>query len=617
MGSDTRAGARPVLAVAAAGLIIAGCGASGAGSPIRSSPSLRLVAYDGCGPLLGGLRKATAANVGPYGLGTDSMVRPLAGGRVPGDARAAQAAPHSDTNVQEPGVDEPDLVKTDGRRIVTATGGRLHVVDAASRKETGTLDLGAGAPWSPGELLLSGDRALVVLRPAITFVRSDDTGRVVDGEVAPKTQGPRLVLVDLAGAPRVVSTLQADGAYVDARQVGSAARLVVRSAPRIAFPPRRGGTDAAATAANRAAVDKAPLDAWLPRLSVTRDGRTQAQKVPCAQVSHPATYTGLSLVSVLSVDLRGDMSDTSPVSVVAGGQTVYGSGDALYVTDRPGMADRTDVYRFDVGGSGPPRFAAAGSVPGTVLNQYSLSEYAGNLRVATTSGQDARPFGTPGTPAPTESAVYVLARQGGRLVRVGMVGGLGHGEHIYAVRFAGPTGYVVTFRQTDPLYTLDLSDPAHPRATGELKISGYSAYLHPAGDGRLIGVGQQADASGRPKGLQVALFDVRDPAAPRRLSAYTVPSTWSMAEFDAHAFLYWPPSGLTVLPLGGAGENGALALSVTPSGVRRLGHVAQPKSAGAIQRALVVGGTLWTLTPAGLQASDLTSLAQTAWLPFA
>src|SRR3954468_5285807 len=212
MGIESVSGARPVLAVAAAGMIVAGCGASGAGSPIRSSPSLRLVAYDDCGQLLGGLRKATAAHVGPYGLRTDPIMRPLVGGRVPGDAPAARPAaqPHSDTNVQEPGVDEPDLVKTDGRRIVTAAGGRLHVVDAASRRETGTLDLGAGSAWSSGGLLLSGDRALVVLRPAITFVRGDDTGRIVDGGVTPRNQGPRLVLVDLAGAPRVVSSLQAD-----------------------------------------------------------------------------------------------------------------------------------------------------------------------------------------------------------------------------------------------------------------------------------------------------------------------------------------------------------------------------------------------------------------------
>src|SRR3954452_350905 len=88
MGIESVSGARPVLAVAAAGMIVAGCGASGAGSPIRSSPSLRLVAYDDCGQLLGGLRRATAAHVGPYGLGTDPIMRPLPGERVPGDARA-------------------------------------------------------------------------------------------------------------------------------------------------------------------------------------------------------------------------------------------------------------------------------------------------------------------------------------------------------------------------------------------------------------------------------------------------------------------------------------------------------------------------------------------------
>jgi uncharacterized secreted protein with C-terminal beta-propeller domain len=620
MGSDSGSGARPILAVAAAGLIIAGCGAGGATSSPHPAPSLRLVAYDDCGGLLRGLREATAAHVGPYGLPGDSMMRPLASGRVPGNAKAVDQAPdtaHSTTNTQEPGIDEPDLVKTDGRRIVTASGGRLHVIDAASRKETGTADLRAGAAWSPGELLLSGDRALVVLRPAITFAR-DNIGGITDIAPIPRGQGPRLVLVDLKGAPRVVSSLQADGAYVDARLTGSVARLVIRSAPSITFPPPRGGADADATATNRRVVQHAPLDAWLPHYKVTRGGRTASRTVPCDQVSHPASYTGASLVSVLSVDLAGDMADVSPVSVVAGGQTVYGSGTGLYVTDRPatGTPDRTDIYRFDLNGSGPPRFAASGSVPGALLNQYSLSEYAGNLRVATTTGQAPRSWSSPSATPPTESAVYVLARHGGRLEQVGRLGGLGRGERIYAVRFAGPAGYVVTFRQTDPLYALDLRDPARPRATGELKISGYSAYLHPVGDGRLIGVGQQTDAKGRPLGTQVSLFDVSDPAAPRKLSGYTVPSTWSMAEFDPHAFLYWPQSGLVVVPMAGPGKDGALALTSSATAVRRLGEVDPPKSAGAIQRALVVGGTLWTLTPTGLQANDMTTLAKTAWLPF-
>src|SRR6201999_1132705 len=125
------------------------------------------------------------------------------------------------------------------------------------------------------------------------------------------------------------------------------------------------------------------------------------------------------------------------------------------------------------------RYAGGGKVPGRLINQYALSEWAGHLRVATTTGgqvwadQQVR----------SSSAVHVLRVDD--LQEVGKVGGLGKGEQIYSVRFAGPIGYVVTFRQTDPLYTVDLSRPEAPKVLGELKITGYSAYLHPVDNGRL------------------------------------------------------------------------------------------------------------------------------------
>jgi hypothetical protein len=633
-GAGARPGIRPAIALAAAGLVIAGCAASGTGHPPGPSPTLRLAAYDNCADLLTGLRRATAAHVGPYGLAGEPIMRPLRGGRVPGDtgivpqgdakAAAPDQAPYSATNVQEPGVDEPDLVKTDGRRIVTVARGRLRVVDAASRKVTGTLDLTDGRGPASADLLLRGDRVLVVMRSPLLYgpppYAGDDAGPPVSGY-----GGARVVLVDIHGAPRVVSSMRTDGSFVAARQIGSVARLVVRSVPHLAFPQR--APDADATAANRKIVERAPLDAWLPGYSVTRGGGTRPAKVPCGQVSHPPSYTGTSLVTVLSVDLTGDMADLAPVSVAAGGQLVYASGTALYVTDRPEpdlappgtrtprpAGAETDIYRFDLGGPGRPRFAASGSVPGELLNQYAMSEYAGNLRVATTSGQTVPEPGA--TPAATESTVYVLGRHGAWLERIGSVGGLGRGERVYAVRFAGPAGYVVTFRQTDPLYTLDLRDPAKPRTTGELRLSGYSAYLHPVGDGRLIGVGRRTDANGRPLGTRIALFDVRDPAAPREVGEYRTAAGWSAAESDPHAFLYWPPTGLTVVPTAPAeGAAGALVLRVTPSGLHRLGGVSQPSAAGGIERALLIGGTLWTLSPGGLQANDATTLARTGWLP--
>jgi uncharacterized secreted protein with C-terminal beta-propeller domain len=226
--------------------------------------------------------------------------------------------------------------------------------------------------------------------------------------------------------------------------------------------------------------------------------------------------------------------------------------------------------------------------------------------------------------------VHVLAQRGDRLVTVSALNGLGTGERIFAVRFIGPTGYVVTFRRTDPLYVLDLRDPAHPRATGQLKINGYSAYLHPAGNGQLIGVGQDATSAGQTTGTQVSLFDVRDPANPRRLSAYKVDSGTSEVEFDPHAFLYWPNSGLTVLPVSRAGNvvqqappgGGALVLSVRADEVRRMGMVTQPVTTSrlvpqaTIRRALVIGGTLWTMSDAGLQASDAATLHEQGWVDF-
>lgn len=590
MGTHARTGAgrRLVPIVTAIGLVLAGCALHGASSPVTPPSGLRLVAHDGCPDLLDGLRKATAAHVGPYGLATGPIMHPLPRNRVPGDAPEAQSPAYSTTNVQEPGVDEPDLVKTDGRRIVTVSGGTLHVIDAATRERTGTLNLAGGHAVSTGELLLSADRALVVLRQRLIRPLDDVPGIPV------RDPGPRLVLVDLTG-PRVVASMTVDGSYIDARQTGSVARVVVESTPRIEFPPRP------STAANRAAVLRAPITAWLPRYSITRGG-TRRLSVPCEQVSHPRTYTGTSLVTAFTIDLRGDMGDAAPISVAAGGQTVYGSATGLYVTDEQATrtgAMRTDIYRFDVRGPGRPRFTASGSVPGVALGPYALSEYGGDLRVATTNviGNG------------TQNAVHVL---GPSLQPVGEADGLGRGERIYAVRFIGPVGYVVTFRQTDPLIAVDLRNPREPRAVGELRISGYSAYLHPTGDGRLIGVGQEADASGRPLGTQVSLFDVRDPAHPRKVGGYRLGSSMSAVEISPHAFLYWPSTGLTVVPVNGMNGSGALVLSVTGSGVRRLGMVSRP---GGVQRTMLIGGTLWTLSPASLQANDVTTLARSARIP--
>ena len=181
----------------------------------------------------------------------------------------------------------------------------------------------------------------------------------------------------------------------------------------------------------------------------------------------------------------------------------------------------------------------------------------------------------------------VLETSGAALSQLGRVGGLGKGERIYAVRFVGDKGYVVTFRQVDPLYTLDLSDKRAPKVLGELKILGYSAYLHPVSDDLLLGVGQDATEQGRRLGTQLSLFDVSDLRNPKRLAQSSLGANSSTtAEFDPHAFLFWKPASLAVIPLSVYARSRAASRSTARSASRsarrasrEAGRVAHPAQA--------------------------------------
>ncbi|HEX4812531.1 MAG TPA: beta-propeller domain-containing protein [Nonomuraea sp.] len=642
---------RTAATAAALALVTAACTSSAEDpAPPQQRTALgavRLVAYSGCDDLLAGLREQAVRNVGPWGFG--GGVTPLARRMEDSSAvsanQKADTPDHSTTNVHEAGVDEPDLVKTDGDRVITVTDGTLRVIDTATRKVTASLRLTEGDQpvFAPADLLLSGDRALVLFRGygdvmlrRSSFAPAGDT---------------QYVLVDLSGPPKVVGTVKPQGTYVDARMVGSTVRLVTRTQPRIEFrQPKDATPEAERLRLNREAVRAAPVDAWLPKVEVTdAAGAVKEHQVACERVSHPADYTGTSLLTVHTLDLaRGiTAAGTDPIALAADGDTVYGTGSSLYVASNPrwwspmpmdtpvppadeptpveprptGEArptptappEETEIHRFDVGSPGPPRYVASGEVAGRLLNQYSLSEHEGHLRVATTlSSPDGRG---------SSSSVHVLRAD--TMARTGEVGGLGKGERIYSVRFIGPVGYVVTFRQVDPLYTLDLRDPAAPRVTGELKITGYSAYLHPGGEGRLIGIGQEAGEEGRTLGTQVSLFDVSDPAAPRRLSRLFQKDSGSAAEWDPHAFLYWPKIGLSVIPLTQQNESGALVLNIDDSAVSKMGmikHPAQEPQEGrpyqpGIQRSMVIGASIWTFSLDGVQVNDAATLASQAWIP--
>jgi hypothetical protein len=677
--------------------------------PAPSTPELRLVAFDSCETAAAQVRAAAADHVGPWGFLTGgvtampevALADPAAAAEAPaaaGDAAApgagmraepapapgvdagagsapgADAPAHSGTNVHEAGVDEPDLVKTDGRRIVTVADGVLRVVDAQRRVQTGAVPLHDNGPepyrWQPADLLLHGDRVLVLLEdlwhgPAIDRPATEPSLLPMPRPIT----GAQLLLVDIgADTPRLVGTYAVDGRLVDARAVDSVVRVVVRSAPRLEFPPHDPAAgDDERQEANREVVRTADLESWLPRYQVTADGVTTTGQVDCTALSRPASYSGTSMLTVLTFDLAaGALGNGDPVSVLADGDTVYSNGHSLYVAsdqrwqavpmpepmpeplpeptggparerDLEWPEPRTEIYKFDISQPGPPRYVGAGAVDGWLINQYAMNEWNGHLRVATTSGDT---FWWRGQEPDSESTVYVLAERGGALVETGSVGGLGYGERIYSVRFAGPIGYVVTFRETDPLYTVDLRNPSAPKVLGELKITGYSSYLHPVGGGYVLGIGQEADLRGVIQGTQLSLFDVSDLTDPRLRATHHVRAGHSEAEFDPHAFLWWPAERIVVVPLtvpfnrvdrgfgdddSGAAfpvpESGAMVLRLDDAGFSELALITHPADnlrghSAQIRRSLVIGDVLWTVSTAGLQANHLSTMETVAWIPF-
>ncbi|MET8757350.1 beta-propeller domain-containing protein [Lentzea sp. NPDC004782] len=635
-----------VLAVAGACVSSAVRDETPAPQPIVDYGPVRLVAFDSCDHALTELRNAMAPYVTAYGLGGRPRILAMEDANSAGvapkampDATSAATPPaqqqdHSTTNVHEQGVDEPDIVKTDGKRVVSVADGKLRVIDVASRSITGTVDLGQRYA---NQLLVSGDRALVVAQNSGPI-----TEKVVpDRQFAPE-YGTELILVDLK-ALKQIGSLRTDGSYLDARQVGGTARVVVRSQPRLPWVyPDMTTNEAGSLRRNREILQSEPITSWLPRYELDQNGaKSSGSLVDCANVSHPAVHSATSMLTVLTFELSGQLGTGQAVSIMADGDTVYGTDRSLYIADDhhllpelPGKPTvsrpvTTAIHQFDISQAGPPKHVASGEVNGSLLNQYSLSEHDGVLRVATTTGTAAPCcWRMPGDVVPqqqqqqpSESFVTTLRRNGTELTKEGQTGGLGKGERIYSVRFIGKMGYVVTFRQTDPLYTLDLSDPKQPKVTGELKITGFSAYLHPAGDGKLIGVGQEATDQGRVTGTQVSLFDVSNPAAPQRLAQYHLPDSNSEAQFDPHAFLFWPPDGTLVIPVARyrtTYEVSSLVLRVDGNQIEETGRIVEPSSQnyGGARRTVVIGDQLWSISQSGVQVNARSGLAQQAWLPF-
>ena len=548
--------------------------------PEAEAQTAALERFDECGAVLDYLHANAGSTVGPWGFGGDFGVGIEAAeegalavdSAESDDSGSLQAGvDYSTSNVQETGIDEPDVVKTDGRRLVVATQYRVQIVDVTGSEPSlaATVELGE---HSGSSLLLHGDRVLVFApRWGLIMPFEDSGGDGATDVIEPHPGwGPttEIVEIDLArSTPSIVRRLNIEGNYVSARMTDGVLRIVTSSQPRgipWILPTTAGAvTEQRATTANREIVASTTVDHWLPRYELTdASGATTdgGRLTECDGIWAPVHYSGPGALSVTTIDIAADglASPIDTTSILSDGSTVYASSEHLYVSttrwvdwnaqpeerDDGGLAD-TEVHMFDVGDNLTSSYVGSATVPGTVLNQYSMSEHEGHLRIATTTVPPWRLEGEPDS----ESLVTVFSAEVNGLTQVGQVDGLGVGERIFAVRYLGDIAAVVTFRQTDPLYIIDLADPAAPAVRGELKIRGFSAYLHPLDGDLLLGVGQDADEDGRTQGTQVSLFDIADLSDPRRVDQWTAPGGHSQVEFNALAFLYWPAEHLAVLPM--------------------------------------------------------------------
>ena len=569
-----------------------------------------------CTTLLDHLKAEASERVGPWGLNgggyffgdeeeamedsEEAAVDTASGAEAASSDSAGEGGEFSTTNVQELGVDEPDMVKTDGESIYILKDNRLIVfdVDGDTPERIHDVEISEGQNGWFEQIFLTTDAAGNTKVYALGHgggglpTTDEPSGTSDSGHYVQSTVISEIDLSDAEAAPGIRS-LHIEGWSVSARLVGSDLRFVVSTFPNdLGFLSPAASNDAAeqrALEVNREVIAESTLEDWLPSYSLVADGEvTTGLLAECDQVHRPNTFAGFGALSVVSIDTDIPLAASTSSSVLSEGQTVYASTESLYVTTNSWIDPRswedssfqvedwsTSIHKFSTPTGEPAQYQASGMVDGSLLNQFSMSERDGVFRVATTDGN-------PWDNESSVSSITTFEQAGTELLQLGHVGGMGEGERIFSVRYVGDLAYVVTFRQTDPLYTVDLADPANPTILGELKITGYSGYLHPISDTLVVGIGQEADDDGRTEGAKVTLFDVSDLAAPAALDSWVLENSYTEAEWDHRSALWWSDANLMVLPVqqwnsnGGDSFFGAVALTIADGTVTekgRLSHI--------------------------------------------
>lgn len=429
-----------------------------------------------------------------YSDGTASGVNEAAvADSASGTGGAAGSGGYSDTNVREEGVGEADTVKTDGTHMYILSGSRVEIVNIASEEMTEVSAVTVDPDSYIRELYVEDNRL------AVFYTQSRYTqGDGIDVSAREYTCTDVYDISD-PSAPVKLNTLSQSGVYNTMRVKDGYAYVLSSFYPDTASPRSDAG-------------------AYVPSV--------QGSTLEADRIFMPEQEMGSEYTVITAFSLADPQEQTDSRAVFGSAGLCYVSGENIYVTESCYDTDDSDVTRTAIRKvayhDGLLEGAAQTKIDGLLNDSFSIDEYNGYLRLVTTisSENGVMPISRESSPAEpdTSNALYVLD---GELQLVGEIGDLAPGETVYSARFMGDTGYFVTFRQVDPLFSADLSDPASPQIIGELKIPGFSEYLHPYGEGRLLGIGMDVDEEGvTTEGVKLSMFDISDPGNVTEVSKY-------------------------------------------------------------------------------------------------
>jgi uncharacterized secreted protein with C-terminal beta-propeller domain len=618
------------------------------------------------------LKSASSGEAFGYSLGTKTAIAGAAQTGAP-NGESTQSADYSRTNIQVEGVDEADIVKSDGKYIYVLSSNNVSIIDAYPTDGARIVST-LGFDGYPTEMFVNKDKLIVFGQIYGNYygVMEKGTSEGSIGILPPVYYTPKAFIhvydISDKSSPKLERNVSVDGNYVDSRMIGDYVYVVANEAAYDANPMPLPVVYADGETRTVAATDIYYFDvpdysyAYTNIVAINSQDKSQdismktflmgyTQNIYVSSENMYITYTKrLSYADYYDRIIRDAILPSVPSDVQANINQILNSNmkayekmeevqkalqehiDALMPEDAAKVMkdietraqavyeeitkemEKTVIHKIGLD-NGSIEYKSKGEVPGYALNQFSMDEANGYFRIATTT-QNWR--------TTSLNHLYVLD---GELSIVGRLEDLAKGERIYSTRFIGDKAYMVTFRQIDPLFVIDLSNPTSPSVLGFLKITGVSDYLHPYDETHVIGVGRDATEEGRIKGMKLSLFDVSDVSNPTEVSTYFIGErgTDSEALYDHKAFLFSKDKNLLVIPVRLAeGDkwnvwNGAYVFSLSlDDGFVLKGKVTHANSTSEyyydylteVRRSLYIDDVLYTISSKVVKMNNLDSMEE-------